>query len=532
MGLAGAALQLTSGPYLQEISTNIIILNLVCLIQRQILNPTFSALSSKLDPARSLDGSAELYSRVEVKTGELVKCDGIVEEGVATVSERGLGPQAVERFKLKGDKLFAGTRVSQGTLRYRVEVPTAESTIAYFLAHFRGILKEITENSKSLGSKASNFLTVILFLSLFGSISSIISTGEILRGVLVGASLLAISGMVYLVPMTILLRQVTVLKLFFEGAMIRSATVLSAVRRVKLMVLDTIWRFGKAKLIKFQLLDSRLDESGLKLALINIFARIDEEPFVSLCEDLAKGLSRIDPLNLGNFQTYKSGGISANISGAEFSIGNEDFLIERGVYLQASELNTKSSKFVWYVALNEELVGYLQFEMNAMGYAKGLARRFGIKAKLFSVETPEQVDVLAEQVGFKYDDLVLGLTPQLYREKLMSLKPLALLATDKLPERAQEFADFTVGPFNRLTFQLNDWDLTFFDQTLLGGHKAWRTLRRSAFLERTFALATLCLGALLLFSAWFGLSPWVIGVLTLALQASALLVARSMIRSF
>jgi len=118
---------------------------------------------------------------VAVHTGEKIPVDGVVDEGEALVDEATINGRSEAVAHQRGDRVFAGTIVSQGILFIRTE-KTGEDT---YLAHIMKMVEESLGNRAPVEQKADELAARLLKIGLAATAFTLLVTLDPLRALTV-----------------------------------------------------------------------------------------------------------------------------------------------------------------------------------------------------------------------------------------------------------------------------------------------------------------------------------------------------------
>ncbi len=118
---------------------------------------------------------------VVVHTGEKIPVDGLVQKGEALVDEATLNGRSEPVTHLAGDKVFAGTLVSQGILFVETE-KTGEDT---YMAHIMKMVEDSMANKAPVEQKADQLASRLMKIGLFATALTLILTGDPMRALTV-----------------------------------------------------------------------------------------------------------------------------------------------------------------------------------------------------------------------------------------------------------------------------------------------------------------------------------------------------------
>lgn len=177
---------------------------------------------------------------VEVRRGEKVPVDGVVIEGEGYVDESMISGEPVPESKHKGDRLLAGTVVSEGVLRFRAEQVGRKTMIS-------GIIRTVQEAQSSkapvqrvVDKMALVFVPCVLGISLLTFIVWFMVGGD---SMLPQALLSAVSVLVIACPCAMGLATPTALmvgigKAAQKGILVKDATAVEQLCKVDALVID------------------------------------------------------------------------------------------------------------------------------------------------------------------------------------------------------------------------------------------------------------------------------------------------------
>ena len=177
---------------------------------------------------------------VEVRRGEKVPVDGVVIEGEGYVDESMISGEPVPESKHKGDRLLAGTVVSEGVLRFRAEQVGRKTMLS-------GIIRTVQEAQSSkapvqrvVDKMALVFVPCVLGISLLTFIVWFMVGGD---SMLPQALLSAVSVLVIACPCAMGLATPTALMVGIGkaaqcGILVKDATAVEQMCKVDALVID------------------------------------------------------------------------------------------------------------------------------------------------------------------------------------------------------------------------------------------------------------------------------------------------------
>lgn len=473
--------------------------------------------------------------RFAVKRGELVPCDAVVLEGVAELEERKFATFKRVRFASAGSEIFAGSQLSAGSLSCQALSDPEDSFIGTFQAHLDRLLnRDNTQYVLDRLGRAENFiLQGIVFAAACAGIYWQGRGGTFLDLCFLISSIFLCVGVLRLLRLGLFSRSLALSSLFRGGVVLRQAEVLDNLPLVSTLVLDQPEKNGDIQIEQFELIDDRYERDRVLSAAILLAAGSDHPHFTALTNTLAALCPERELYESSDFHCYDERGVLGLIQGVEFSLGTEEFLIERGIYLEVSEvLQAQAGKRVLYLAIKDQIIARVVFALkDFVRAAQGISEieSCGIRVIACSPLPYEEFKVIGlDHLRMQSKDLFADFNLTRLREKLVALRPVALLSYALAPAQIERFADVAFVPFDDLLCSYERADVTLCDEKLAGIARAFRLSKKYRSVSwQNLALAW-CASMGLLLSALLGLlTP----VLALVLSsAAALLAALNLLR--
>lgn len=177
---------------------------------------------------------------VEVRRGEKVPVDGVVIEGEGYVDESMISGEPVPESKHKGDRLLAGTVVSEGVLRFRAEQVGRKTMLSGIIRTVREAQSSKAPVQRVVDKMALVFVPCVLGISLLTFIVWFMVGGD---SMLPQALLSAVSVLVIACPCAMGLATPTALmvgigKAAQKGILVKDATAVEQLCKVDALVID------------------------------------------------------------------------------------------------------------------------------------------------------------------------------------------------------------------------------------------------------------------------------------------------------
>lgn len=338
---------------------------------------------------------------VVVRQGDIVPIDGEVTEGNGSIDESNMTGESIPVYKQKGDKVYSACVLSSGYLLIKANKVGQDTSI-------NTIIKLVDEasNSKAPISKLVDKISLIFVPTIF-----IISITTLI-GFWAGgygferAFNFAISVLVIACPCALGLAtpvaiMVGVGKGAQSGLIIKNAEILEQLHNVKTVVFDKTGTISKGRpsvtdyiKIKYvQDLDSiiysleKLSNHPLANALIEYFDSNENKE-----------------LNVTNFKTIEGFGLSGEIAGETYYIGNQKKL-NKDTYNKNEETIqnlAKDGKTVIFVLKNKELLAILAIKDEIKETSKDaiqLLKKKGIQTIMLTGDNEVSANAIASEVG-------------------------------------------------------------------------------------------------------------------------------------
>jgi len=277
---------------------------------------------------------------VLVKPGEKIPADGIIEKGSSNIDEAIISGESKPIRKKNGDKVIAGSICLDGSLTIKLSRVGENSTIGQ-------IQKLIAEarNTKPYSQKIADKASAILvFVALITSLLTILIWTIILGGSFVFAITLAITVLVIACPHALGLAIPTVTTItttlaIKNGLFIKNLAKIETIRKADYVVFDktgtlTNGVFGVTDVVSFKNIN--------KKEVTRITASIEKHSSHIIGQSIVRHAinQKIEQVEIDNFQNISGKGISANISGKKYFVGNKAFIEDSKVFFENEIIKT------------------------------------------------------------------------------------------------------------------------------------------------------------------------------------------------
>jgi cation transport ATPase len=484
-----------------------------------------------------------------VGAGETIPCDAEVIDGSCELRERRFTWKTTLKMKSSGQHVFAGSEVVSGSVDCKAVCIQQDSQLCEFMAIVNR-QRNASEGEKGRAAQVQSSVNLFLF---FLAGASVVFWNE--RGVggldlaSIASGVLLVGVLSRLVVLPAMLSDISICGAFRLGAVLRRSDAVQSLASLKNLVVDYSFDSppGSLKINSFEVLDPRIDNSGLISALLVILSDCDDPFYRQVATYLHARISSPKLLSVSDYRHYEGKGISATISGTDFSIGSEAFLIERGVHLDAAEvLGIEGDIVPIFVAIEDEVVARFLcmptfFEegralnarldsvdvrmvlcsMRAPGSGHGpdgVLKAGGEEDKrltLDATETLSPLDRVGQSIGVELGYIFDSLDRESYLARLEALRPVGLFASTATPKELIKASDLSFSQFDDVLWDVTRTDFTLFDNDAGTISSLVSFARRSGFVAREGALFALSAAVLLSIVSFAGmLTPGTLGVIS------------------
>lgn len=304
--------------------------------------------------------------------GILVPTDSRIRAGSCAVLERYLSPDVHFRVKDEAEVVFAGSYVLGGTADVEALTGTYDSCIKRLEAK---VLPGVRWVEDSLRRDHEHLFTWFAYALMVSAVACAIFWDKR------GADAVTILGSSGVILVTALIAQIGEGLCVFRSCLVRSwaqrgflinsAKAWSELYNVHEIAFDSsrLDSSTACHVKSFELMDDRISEQSLCGCIASILGRADDRALSTIGDYCQRIVGAMVPERVVDLHEYSGRGICGVVKGIEFSIGSEDFLVDRGILIQPSEsgLDESVNEQVILVAIGDELfarihVGFGQVE--------------------------------------------------------------------------------------------------------------------------------------------------------------------------
>jgi hypothetical protein len=334
------------------------------LVVRSLLSGVWEQVDqmNSLVPGFPMDSKMVAEGEVfSLTAGVIVPTDGRIRSGTCAVLERYLSPETHFRVKDETDVVFAGSYVLSGEASVQALTSSYDSCLKRLE---QAVLPGLRWVEESLKRDHDHIVTPLVYVLLFCFVSSAIFWDE--RGasgasiLLAGGSILTISLLLQLGEALYGTRSRLVRAWAQRGFLINSAKAWSELYHVRTVAYDAS-RLAPATAChvkELNLMDDRISEHSLCSCIASIVGRAEDPALAMIGDYCQRIVGTVVTDRVIDLHEYEGRGICGTVKGIEFSIGSEDFLVDRGILIQPTEsaLEEGADDRVVLVAIGDDLI--------------------------------------------------------------------------------------------------------------------------------------------------------------------------------
>ncbi len=364
---------------------------------------------------------------VLVRPGEMVPVDGVVVGGESSVDESMITGEPIPIDKREGSEVVGGTLNMNGVLRIRAEKIGKDMVLSQIIRLVRDAQGSRPPVERIADVAVSYFIPVVLVIAIgafliwyVGLNASLLFALTVLISILVVACPCAL-GLATPTAVTVGIGRGAEL-----GLLIRNGEALEISEKLTTIVFDKTGTLTRGKpdvtdIVAFGLPEDRL------LALAAAVEKNSQHPLGEAVVRRAESAGVAIPAST-QFTTYGGLGVSAVVEGTEILIGNQPFLLERGIAIPPkAEMRITAfqdvGKTAILVAAGGELAGIIAIADTLKPMARTAIadlKRMGLSVVMITGDNPRTANAIAREVGIT--DVHAGVLPQEKAQEVRALQ--------------------------------------------------------------------------------------------------------------
>ena len=350
--------------------------------------------------------NVELGALVRLRPGERVGLDGEVVSGQSSIDQAPITGESLPVEKGPGDKVFAGTINQSGALEYRVTAAAGESTLARII--------RAVEEAQGARAPTQRFVdqfskvytpAVFAFALAVAVIPPLFMAGAWFDWIYRALVLLVVAcpcALVISTPVTIVSGLAAAAR---KGILIKGGVYLEGGRKLDFIALDKTGTLthGKPVQTDVQVLDPLFDDRAQRIAA-SLGARSDHPVSMAIARKGEEdGLAREE---VGNFQALMGRGVSGEVDGVLYHLGNHRLVEELNLCSPELEakldgLERQGKTVVLLLDSSGPLALFAVADTVKQTSREAIAElhELGIRTVMLTGDNPHTADAIAAQVG-------------------------------------------------------------------------------------------------------------------------------------
>ncbi|NLK25948.1 MAG: cation-translocating P-type ATPase [Euryarchaeota archaeon] len=344
---------------------------------------------------------------VIVRPGERIPVDGIVFQGASFVDQAAVTGESIPVQKKIGDEVFAGTINQNGSIEVQVDRPASETMLSKIIYSVEEAQSKRTSYQRFSDNFAKWYTPAMFILGIAVATIPPLFFGAdwhtfILRGLVVFVVSCS-CGLALSVPVAIVAAMANAAQ---NGTVYKGGVYLEVVDEVKAVAFD---KTGTLTIGRPEVSDILTSSDITEEELMDLTGSIESRsahPLAAAIVRKAKEINAYSGRNVNDFQEISGMGVSANVDGKQYLIGNARLQLENGVLMsefqEAIEELEGEGKTVVLVGSEGRLRGLIAIADTVRPGAKEALQRLkdaGILTVMLTGDNERSAKIIAQQVG-------------------------------------------------------------------------------------------------------------------------------------
>ncbi|MGN0732109.1 MAG: heavy metal translocating P-type ATPase [Treponema sp.] len=358
----------------------------------------------------------EIGDIIIVKPGAKIPVDGVVIEGHTAIDESMLTGESMPVDKKAGDKVYAASLNTTGTVKFRAEKVGSDTALAQIIK-----LVEQAQGSKAPIAKladivAGYFVPAVIAIAVASGIAWFIGTGDFKFALTIFISVLVIACPCALGLATPTAIMVGTGKGAENGILIKSGDALETAHKINAIILDKTGTITEGKPSVTDLICTKNFTQEKLLQLAASAEKNSEHPLgqAIVCGAQEKSLALLEA---ENFNSITGQGIEAQIAGLSVFAGNRKIMEEKNISVKELEKDAdrlaEEGKTPVFVAADGQpagIVAVADVVKKSSRAAIESLHKMGIEVAMITGDNKKTAEAIARQVGI--DRVLAEVLPQ------------------------------------------------------------------------------------------------------------------------
>ena len=358
----------------------------------------------------------EIGDIIIVKPGSKIPVDGVVIEGHTAIDESMLTGESMPVDKKAGDKVYAASLNTTGTVKFRAEKVGSDTALAQIIK-----LVEQAQGSKAPIAKladivAGYFVPAVIAIAVASGIAWFIGTGDFKFALTIFISVLVIACPCALGLATPTAIMVGTGKGAENGILIKNGEALETAHKINAIILDKTGTITEGKPSVTDLICASNFTQEKLLQLVASAEKNSEHP---LGQAIVRGAQEksLALLEAENFNSITGQGIEAQIAGLSVFVGNRKMMEEKNISVKELEKDAdklaEEGKTPVFVATDGQpagIVAVADVVKKSSRAAIESLHKMGIEVAMITGDNKKTAEAIARQVGI--DRVLAEVLPQ------------------------------------------------------------------------------------------------------------------------
>lgn len=358
----------------------------------------------------------EIGDIIIVKPGSKIPVDGVVIEGHTAIDESMLTGESMPVDKKAGDKVYAASLNTTGTVKFRAEKVGSDTALAQIIK-----LVEQAQGSKAPIAKladivAGYFVPAVIAIAVASGIAWFIGTGDFKFALTIFISVLVIACPCALGLATPTAIMVGTGKGAENGILIKSGEALETAHKINAIILD---KTGTITEGKPSVTDLICASNFTQEKLLQFVASAEKNSEHPLGQAIVRGAQEksLALLEAENFNSITGQGIEAQIAGLSVFVGNRKMMEEKNISVKELEKDAdklaEEGKTPVFVATDGQpagIVAVADVVKKSSRAAIESLHKMGIEVAMITGDNKKTAEAIARQVGI--DRVLAEVLPQ------------------------------------------------------------------------------------------------------------------------
>ncbi|CZF84627.1 cation transporter [Grimontia marina] len=360
--------------------------------------------------------AAQAGMMLRVKPGSKIPVDGVVEDGESYVDESMLTGEPLAVRKTAGETLHAGTVNQNGSLLFKATGIGSDTMLSRIIQLVRQAQSSKPALARMADSISAIFVPTVMIIAILTALGWYnFGPDPKLSFMLVTATTVLIiacpCALGLATPMSVTTGVGRAAEL---GVLIRDAEALQHAASVDTVVLDKTGTLTEGKPQVTSIISLALPEEEL-LRIAASLEQSSEHPLAKAVLDAAKGKD-IALASVSSFEGIPGKGLSANIDGDTYFLGNARLMAEKGIAVEdgqaAAKQQAERGETAVYLATSTELLGLIGISDPLRSDSASAVKRLkalGYQVVMLTGDHPDTANPIAKLAGI--ENVIAGVLP-------------------------------------------------------------------------------------------------------------------------